>query len=122
MCYIYICYHIRLYALKETLYKVSQLGGFRQHVCSEQGLYAEEMLYQTVKPDMDPVLIEEKSKWFFSTSSNKTLPQEYLLYAKKICPLPYYYGPYRYKRFLAIQGVEWLSDESLRQSPPVLLH
>ena len=40
-------YNIRLYALKQTLYKVSQVGGLRQHVCSEQRLYAEEMLYQS---------------------------------------------------------------------------
>ena len=44
--YLYHC-NIRLYALKQTLYKVSQVGGLRQHVCSEQRLYAEEMLYQS---------------------------------------------------------------------------
>ena len=46
------------------------------------------MLYQTVQPDMDPVLIGENQNEF-QHFQEQTLPQEYLLYAKKYahCPI-----------------------------------
>lgn len=64
MLYLYFFLSYTTVRIERNTLQSITAWGFRQHVCSEQGLYAEEMLYQTVQPDMDPVLIEENQNEF----------------------------------------------------------